>query len=474
LYRTQRRISRVRIGALILFVGLILIAFLAAPRVVDFTPSDEQPHIPVNSPIRIRFNTLMDRNSVESRLTIQPEVQGTGSWEGNTLTFKPRSTWPQGETVTVGLEAGARSVAFLPILSNQSWSFSVDNPNLLFISAGDGVANLNIYDIDRGEINPLTRSENGVLDYSMTFNRTKLVYDQRAGENETEIRALELATGEDELILTCQQEHSCRQATLSPDETFLAYVQYPHQEKLASDPVLGPGQVWLLPIKSAQAPYRLSDAGHDSDAPLWSASNQLAFYDATTMSIEILQIDPNGNSAPVHSVPNELELLGSWSPDGRYLAFSKLIFPEEGSGEPGSVEGESSSFFSHIYRLDTLTGNVIDLTSAKLGLVEDALPVYSPDGGWIAFSRKYLDNDRWDLGRQLWLMDSNGQGQRALSDASIYAHSNFAWDPNGDLLASMRLNQSDPTQAVEIWLFDIERGRSERLLESGVMPDWVP
>ena len=166
----------------------------------------------------------MDKNSVEARLTIQPGIQGTGSWDGNTLNFQPLSAWPQGETVKVGLEAGARSIVFLPILTSQDWTFIVDNPNLVFLSGAGVVPNVQIYDFDNGEINALTQSENGVLDYSLSWDRSKVVYCQQVDGKATEIRSKDIISGEDTLLFSCPQEHSCRNAVLSPEEDFLAFV----------------------------------------------------------------------------------------------------------------------------------------------------------------------------------------------------------------------------------------------------------
>jgi hypothetical protein len=38
----------------------------------------------------------------------------------------------------------------------------------------------------------------------------------------------------------------------------------------------------------------------------------------------------------------------------------------------------------------------------------------------------------------------------------------------------MRVNQSDPTEPVEIWIFDVSTGESQQVLDSGFMPQWVP
>lgn len=416
----------------------------------------------------------MDKKSVETRLTIVPEIQGTGIWEGSTLVYEPQSAWPRGQSVTINLEAGARSVAFLPLLSRQSWSFTVSNPDLIFLSPAEGVVNIHLYTPDSEEVNSLTQSQGGVMDYSLSADRSKLVYDHAVQRDQTEIRTLDLVSGEDSLLYSCPQNHSCRQAALSPSMNYLAFVQYPHSGNEGGDLLFDRGQVRILQLAGDGDTFMVSAVDHDSHTPLWSSKDMLAFYDETSLSIEILQPSAQSVFEVVRSVPNDLELLGSWSPDGRYLAFSALIFPESRPLNTQNFNEDISPFYSHIYRLDVLSGEVIDLTGLKIGLVEDAMPLFSPDGQWIAFSRKYLDEERWDLGRQLWLMDANGFSQEVLSDASIYAHTNFDWDPDSKTLVSMRVNQSKPSESAEIWVFDVFSGDTQRVVESGFMPHWVP
>jgi Tol biopolymer transport system component len=117
---------------------------------------------------------------------------------------------------------------------------------------------------------------------------------------------------------------------------------------------------------------------------------------------------------------------------------------------------------------------LVDLWRTGFGQVEDAAPVYSPDGRWIALARKHLEGDLWTLGRQLWMMRADGSGARALSEEPDYNHSAIAWSADSTTLAYMRFNQGDFTQASEIWVSGLEEGQARRLIIGGYLPQWVP
>lgn len=109
-----------------------------------------------------------------------------------------------------------------------------------------------------------------------------------------------------------------------------------------------------------------------------------------------------------------------------------------------------------------------------MGLVEDASPVYSPDGQWIAFTRKYLEQDRWTLGRQLWAMRADGSGAHPLTDEPDFNHSALAWSPDSGGLVYMRFDETNPTQASEIWLVGSDGEGARRLVVGGYLPRWIP
>jgi hypothetical protein len=171
---------------------------------------------------------------------------------------------------------------------------------------------------------------------------------------------------------------------------------------------------------------------------------------------------------------NDMGLMGSWSPDGTFLLLSDIVFPQVEYGEGNEeVEGQAS-FYSHLYRVNANSGFVVDLTAGNIGTVEDASPSYSPDGEWIAYTRKYLEEDRWTLGRQLWLMRSDGSDAYQFSDEPFYGHSSLAWSPDSSAIAYMRKGQLDISQPGEIWLIEIDEGEPKQLVVGGYLPQWIP
>ena len=104
------------LGALGLLVGLVLSGVFAVPKVTSFGPDSGSPHVPARAPIRIAFDRPMDRISVEARLSVEPAISGVVTWEGNPLLYRPAHSWPTGQDILGGLEAGARSTRYLSVL----------------------------------------------------------------------------------------------------------------------------------------------------------------------------------------------------------------------------------------------------------------------------------------------------------------------------------------------------------------------
>ncbi|MGH9651398.1 MAG: TolB family protein, partial [Terriglobales bacterium] len=151
-------------------------------------------------------------------------------------------------------------------------------------------------------------------------------------------------------------------------------------------------------------------------------------------------------------------------PNGEYLLLPEIVFDEE---QPAA---QATVFSSHLFRVESETAIRQDLS---LGRVEDASPAYSPDGEWIAFGRKYLD-ERWTPGRQLWLMRADGTEPRPLTDEPDFNHSSISWNPDSGSLVYMRMSSVDPNLPSEIWVTDLAGSAALLLAEGGYLPMWIP
>jgi Tol biopolymer transport system component len=149
-----------------------------------------------------------------------------------------------------------------------------------------------------------------------------------------------------------------------------------------------------------------------------------------------IYVKPVGNGESVQlTTAAEDNLWPTWSPDGRYIAFGRMlrepqsvsyIVPAEGGPERKVAEGGNGVSWSPdghtlalarqpwpiesggIYLLAVETGERRELTSPKPD--SDNRPVFSPDGHWIAFTR-----GRTQLRREIWVIPARGGAAKQLT-----------------------------------------------------------
>jgi Tol biopolymer transport system component len=407
----------------------------------------------------------MDAASVEAHLSIEPPAAGAWSWEGNRATFEPSGPWPAGSRITVQLRAGARSTRLIPLLRSYTWEFAIGVPRIAYLWPANSPADIYLRTMDGAETTRLTEAPLGVYDFMVSDGGSALVYSAERGDGSTDLHLLDLESNEDRVIFSCPAGDRCRAATLSADGGLLAFERYPMRPPASSGLVSGARRVWVMRMGSGEV-LPIGPEDHVTGAPSWSLAGLLAYHDASLNALVL--VDPAAGAEPpgFRFFPSELGVVGSWSPTGEYLVFPDIIFPEGVT--------EDVSFYSHLFQAEVSTGDVADLWRSGFGQVEDASPAYSPDGQWIAFARKHLEGDLWSLGRQLWIMRTDGSGARALSSEPDYNHSAIAWSSDSSTLVFMRFNQADFTQASEIWLSGLEEGQARRLVVGGYLPQWVP
>jgi len=469
-----RRFSVHQLLILGIFAGFFIVAILAAPRMEKLTPAPDSHGVPSTARISLTFNQPMDVGSVEVRMTIDPPLSGHLVWDGNTLVFEPLEPWPEGSTVTVQLAAGARSTRFLPMLRGQSWSFTVGAPRILYLWPAGDQADLYTISLDGSETTRLTETPLGVIDYTLSYDGNRIIYAEAREDGGSDLRLLDLTSGEQSLVYPCPERVLCQALALEPEGNILAFERLEFTVGAAGKPVLGASQVWMISTNGEVKASHVGVGDHITSNPSWSPTGWLAYYDNTLMEIALVDATLDPTPPPFNHIPNNLGLKGSWSPEGVFLLMPEIVFPQVDIGEEEGGTEELTSFYSHLYQVEVTSGITMDLTGGQAGRVEDASPVYSPDGEWIAFTRKYLEEDRWTLGRQLWLMRPDGSESRQLTDESFYGYSSLAWSPDSSTLVCLRKNRMDMAQPGEIWLYEIEGGVHSQLAVGGYLPQWIP
>ncbi|MEW6566594.1 MAG: Ig-like domain-containing protein [Chloroflexota bacterium] len=470
----MRRGSAFLLAGAGVIAGLVIVGLLGAPTVTEFSPGPDAAGVSGMARVAIAFSQPMDARSVESALSIEPSTEGRLAWEGNTLVFVPREPWPAGTAVMVRLGSGARSARFLPLLGAYEWSFEVSGPRVGYLWPAGSPAQIYLRTLDGEGTLQLTDASLGVYDYDVGLAGTAVVYSVERADGGTDIWMQELQGSQARRVYACAAGARCRAARLSPDGAYLAFEQFELLGDTAAGRLPGPTRVWALDLRQGGEPFPVGPEGHVTSTPSWSPQGLLAYYDNSLRAIVIVDPTQGAEPPPYRYFPSELGGTVSWSPDGAFLVFPDMIFPPTEAGSGDESEGSQVLFYSHLFRADVATGEVVDLWRTGAGLVEDASPIYSPDGMWIAFARKYLEPDRWTIGRQLWLMRWDGSGAHALSDEPDLNHSALVWSPDSEWLAYMRFNETAPTQASEIWLIGRDGEGARRLVVGGYLPQWIP
>jgi Tol biopolymer transport system component len=462
-------VPRALLGGAALFLALAALFLLATPRVVQIEPQDGSGDVSSRRAFQITFTHEMDHASVESRISFIPDVPGDFTWEDRTLTFQPQAGWPEGARVTLRLKSGASARILLPMLRSYTWSFQITKRRILYLWPESGPADLYLRHLEGEDAERLTQTEAGILDYSLDPGGDTVIYSTMRADGNIELRAISLSSGEDRLLYACPQGDHCQEIAHEPDGQRIAFERFGFVSGQGGQPFPGPSSVWVLDLESGDEALPVGDLDHARSNPDWSTTGRLAYYDDTLKAIALVDVENGLGESPFNFIPNDLGLNGAWSPDGQDLIYASIVIVEGDSSDDSQVD-----FYSHVYRMDVATGSIADLTGDEAGQVEDAAPLYSPDGEWIAFTRKYLDNERWTLGRQLWIMRADGSDPRQLTAEPNLHVSSVVWSHDTRMLTFVRKNQANLTQPIEIWVIGVDGEDAELLVEGGYAPQWVP
>ena len=341
---------------------------------------------------------------------------------------------------------------------------------LAYLSPSDGPAEVQAMDFGSGQEVQLTGSA-GVSSFAVSTDGEFLVISIHNDENGADLWRADLLSGASQPLLECGGA-TCESPRLSPDGTWLAYQR-------STPGVAYSPEIWLLELESGDA-QRLSDSARPSRDPSWAGSEALGYYEPDLSAFVLVDLD----GRPIAEITNDSGGGAAWAPDGSSLVAAEqsqlntsILRGPSGEAafdtpEPGSqtaVEVLSSQLMQ--YDLDGGSQPLLDYSDP---MVEDALPTFSPDGQWLAFTRKYLDEERWTPGRQLWLLNMDSGELSQLTDSPNHQVIAIAWSPDGQQIAYVRANQVEFQNPLELWITNLDGSASQLIAVDAYAPAWVP
>ena len=442
--------------------GIVLYAWNSRPRLIEVYPQAGAVNVPATSPIRLDFSRSMQTESVSEHLKIDPAIGGTFSWDKNILTFTLDQPWPGGREITVSLEEGAKAVSWMAFpMGGQSWSFTTSESALAYLWPSNGPADIYALDPVTGEIRQYTYGME-VIDYSTSSDGMTIYFSASNSQDGADLYQIDRIKAESSInnsyrpveLLDCGVAQ-CRSPVVSFDGHYLAY-EYLLPTLIGG---LGPAQIWLLGLPDLEA-IPLGLPTHETVQPSWSPTDLLAYYDRTSNGYEVV----NPLTQERVQLPNQTGQPGAWSPNGEYYLAPEISYLQA----PGNYETGTS----HLIRYRIQSNTTEDISGAND--VEDVEASYSLDGGAIAFTRKFLDAERWSLGRQIWVMNADGSNPHPITDEADYNHYDLAWSRDGLMLAYVRFNQAKLSDLPELWMVNADGSNPVQLVIGGYSPLWVP
>ena len=305
------------------------------------------------------------------------------------------------------------------------------------------------------QIEMVTQANTDVLFFDVS-PEGELAYTTQEGEMDT---AVWLDGRSPQQLLLCESA-ICGQLVWHPDGRRLVY----ERRNLAA---MGSPQLWWLDTRTGETVTVLADETEVSSGVQFSADGEWVSYVAHgTEGVEVFNFT-NGRRLNFSSATGRPAI---WSPVVDSLIVSDydvLVLHGADDGDHQSHSHESVQTV-HLFLTDlnppaqTELGD--DLPS------DDASPAWSPDGQWLVMGRKV---PRTPMGRQLWLMRSDGSEARALTDAPEIHHGVPSWSQDGRFILFQRFPILEEGAVAGIWLLDVESGEQMEVVADGRLPIWA-
>jgi TolB protein len=420
-------------------------------QVVGVSPADGAKEVSTQAVVRVTFDQKISTAGAGFPLEITPPVSGTLRWDESALELVPAQPLAPNTTYTVTLASHLSSQQGRPLNGPLSWQFSTRQPRILYV-APDAQGNDQIFMLTVVGAEPiqLTQELYGIWDYTVSADGAAIIYAAMREDGGSDLWLMAVDGSQPQRLLACP-EGVCSGAAWSPDGQRLVYER---RVMLTPGAAPGPPRLFWLDITSGQSVPVFEDKQILGYGARWSPDSRwLSYVAPSSQGLQVYNVEDGRNVL----IPSRMGGLAEWHPQGGSLLVSDIQQQKEG-------------FAVHMLRAEPGSGQLTDM-SGETAYVEDGSPAWSPDGGWIAFTRKPAGAS---MGKQLWLMRPDGSEAHYLTNEPDMHHSLPAWSPDGRYLLYQRYPLKEMGAQPGVWRLDVETGQTTELTTPGNRPTWLP
>lgn len=420
-------------------------------RVVNVTPAEAATYVPTQTTIEITFDQIMRGSEGELPLTLTPPVSGTVRWAEKSVIFSPATPLAPDTLYTVTLADDLESEQGRPIHGLSTWQFRTRPLELLYVTT-DEAEHDQLFAINPGDgaTRQITQEPFGLFDYSLSPDGDRIAYAALREDGGSDLWLIKTDGSERTPLLMCP-DAMCSGTAWMPGTGRLIYER---RTALIEGSAPGPPRLWWLDGATGETVVVFDDTQILGYGASWSpAGAWLSYVAPSSQGVQVYNVEDGRNFV----IPSRMGGLAIWNPQG-----DALLVPD--------IQQNAEGFAVHLLRAKPAEGELLDI-SGDGNPVEDSSPAWSPDGNWIAFTRKVAGAS---MGKQIWLMRPDGSEARYLTNEVDIHHGLPLWSPDNRYLAFQRFPLKELNATPAIWLLDLETETSRELVAPANRPTWLP
>ena len=302
-----------------------------------------------------------------------------------------------------------------------------------------------------GQAEQITEENEGIWNYAVSPNRSKVIYATPEGGNRSLLWQLIPAAAERTQLLDCPDAF-CSGVVWSPDGLGILYSRL---EIGAESNTSGIPSIWWLDLTTHETYPLFQDAQMPGFSPQLSPDGKwLSYTSINPQEIKIYHLETGASQ----SLPTQTSYPAVWSPSGEALL---LV----------DIQEVGDFYLPKLFRYDLADQRLTALFVNQT--IDERFPSWSPDGKWIAVVRYEWDSDISMRGDQIWLVRPDGSEARPLTQDHEVIHGQPVWSPDGRFLLFDVKSDSYSGMDSGIYILDIETREAYIIATPGNRPAWL-